>query len=124
MKLAQDAQQYMDMINQTGINMSGTVSNANSLKGALQGMTADQADLLAGQFGGLRLVQLETNKILQSGAAQQLASSSRMIEQLGQIEINTRQTATNTEMSVSELRKIKDLLTKMANDNGRSGGIV
>ncbi|WP_333662300.1 hypothetical protein [Chishuiella changwenlii] len=124
MKLAQDAQQYMDILNQTGINMSGTVSNANSLKGAIQGMTADQADLLAGQFGGLRLVQLETNKILQSGAAQQLASSSRMIEQLGQIEINTRQTATNTEMSVSELRKIKDLLTKMANDNGRSGGIV
>ncbi|MDM1074198.1 hypothetical protein HX001_17065 [Empedobacter brevis] len=123
MKLAQDAQSYMDMMNQAGLNMTGTVNSANSLKGALEGMTAEQADLLAGQFGGLRLTQLETNSILKNGAAQQLAASSRMIEYLVAIENNTKRTANNTELSLSELAKIKDLLRKMADDGGRSGGI-
>ncbi|MGV0980419.1 hypothetical protein [Empedobacter falsenii] len=123
LKLAQDAQQYMDMMNQAGINMTGSVSSANSLKGAIEGISAEQADLLAGQFGGLRLTQLETNNILKNGAAQQLAATSRMIEVLGAIENNTKRTANNTELSLSELAKIKELLKKMADDGGRSGGI-
>lgn len=122
LKVAKDAQEYLDLMNQAGINMSGSLNRSNSLKGAIEGMTAEQADLLAGQFGGLRLTQLETNNILKNGAAQQLQQTSRMIEILGAIENNTKRTANNTEI-LSELPKIKALLEKMAQEGGRSSGL-
>lgn len=121
LKLAQDAQGYMDMMNQAGINMSGSMNSANSLKGALEGMTAEQADLLAGQFGGLRLTQLETNQILKNGAAQQLAQTSRMVESLARIEENTGRTANYAEVTTSELVAIKNLLIKFASADGKRG---
>ncbi len=68
----------------------------NSLKGAIRGMTEQQADLLAGQFGGLRLTQLDTNKILKSSHLATMQKLSVSIKVQQDIEFNTRQTARNT----------------------------
>ncbi len=43
----------------------GTGGSGNSLSGAIRGMTAEQADLLAGQFGGLRITALDQLRIAQ-----------------------------------------------------------
>ena len=34
MKIASEASQYLDLINQTGLNIGGTLGSANSLQGA------------------------------------------------------------------------------------------
>ncbi len=52
---------------------------------------------MAGQTGGFRLTQAQTNKILQGGFAQQLRAISKQIEIQQKIERNTRKTAENTE---------------------------
>lgn len=106
MKIVNDAKEAMDMINNAGIDLGGDKSN--TLKGAIKGITAEQADLLSGQFGGMRIAQLETNYILRSGAAAQMQSSSRLIELQTQIEINTRSTASNTLATVEELKKLNN----------------
>jgi len=48
-------------------NMPITTAGGNSLSGAIRGMTADQADLLAGQFGGLRITAIEQLNVAQQG---------------------------------------------------------
>lgn len=51
----------------TGVDLSGTGSDAtNSLSAAVKGITQQQADLLAGQFGGLRITALDQLKIAQT----------------------------------------------------------
>lgn len=92
MKIVNDANKQMEMLNQAGIDMAGS-NQQNSLKGAIKGITEEQADLLAGQFGGLRLAQLETNQILKSSAAYQMQACSEMILIQTKIEVNTRQSA-------------------------------
>lgn len=42
-----------------GININSQAGQGNSLQGAIKGMTEQQAELLAGQFGGLRLTALD-----------------------------------------------------------------
>jgi len=51
----------------TGVSLSAnSTGQGNSLAGAIKGMTAQQADLLAGQFGGLRLTALDTLNVSRS----------------------------------------------------------
>lgn len=107
MKLAREAQQYLDMINQAGIDITGS-NQANSLKGAIKGITEEQADLLAGQFGGMRLAQLETNTILRNAANYQMSSYSRMITLQEEISFNTNRTAVNTTQIVLKLQELLD----------------
>lgn len=102
MKIVNEANSYMDMINQAGIDITGA-NQANSLKGAIKGITEEQADLLAGQFGGLRLAQLETNQILKSSAAYQMQACSEMIKVQTQIEFNTRRTYEMLELVYQQL---------------------
>ncbi|WP_407499614.1 hypothetical protein [Elizabethkingia anophelis] len=97
MKIATEAQQYLDLINQTGLNIGGTLGSANSLQGAYKAASQESIDLLGGQTMGMRVAQLETNQILKAGAAQQMSQTSKMIEVLIDIEKNTRRTAENTE---------------------------
>ncbi|CAM1341726.1 hypothetical protein [Tenacibaculum aestuarii] len=111
MRIAEEAQEYLNLINSTGIGIGDTINEANSLKGAVKGITAEQADLLAGQFGGLRLTQLETNTILKVNHAAQLEVLSRQAGIQIDIEKNTRRTADNTEKLKSidtTLKEIKD----------------
>lgn len=108
MKLVEEAQKNMDALNQAGIDFSNT-DDKNSLKGAIKGMTENQADLLAGQMGGWRLAQLETNSILTRSFTSQLEILSRQVALQMQIEVNTRQTSGYTERTA---KAIEALLSK------------
>lgn len=123
LRIAQEAQEYLDLINQTGIGVGDTINEANSLKGAVKGITAEQADLLSGQFGGLRLTQLTTNKILRVNHAEQLEQTSKLIEVQVNIEKNTKRTADNTE----RLKSIDETLTEInkgkTDNSGAANGI-
>ncbi|MFJ1412498.1 hypothetical protein [Capnocytophaga canimorsus] len=111
-KLEQLGQQF-------GTNLydnKGAEASPNSLKGAVRGITEQQADLLAGQFGGLRLAQLETNKINKQGFAETMAQTSRMIGIQLEIQHNTRRTADNTEAMKESLKNIETSVKSNKND--------
>lgn len=61
----------------TDLSFNGT-DNSNSLQGAIKGITQQQADLLAGQFGGLRLTAFD-----------QLAAAKSCLNALNEIVNNT-----------------------------------
>lgn len=97
LKIAKEAREYMDLINQTGIGIGNEINTSNSLKGAVQGITATQADLLSGQFGGMRLAQLDNVRINKAGFAGMLEQTSKQVEIMIKVEQNTRRTAENTD---------------------------
>lgn len=104
---------------QLGTNLydnKGVEASRNSLKGAVRGITEQQADLLAGQFGGLRLAQLETNKINKQGFAETMAQTSRMIGIQLEIQHNTKRTADNTEAMKDSLKNIETSVKSNKND--------
>ncbi|MFN3341904.1 MAG: tape measure protein [Flavobacteriales bacterium] len=58
--ILENAQAQFDQLQQiSGVNITGA-NGGNSLQGAIKGMTETQAELLAGQFGGLRITALES----------------------------------------------------------------
>ncbi|MFJ1426965.1 hypothetical protein ACILFS_11725 [Capnocytophaga canimorsus] len=104
---------------QFGTNLydnKGAEASPNSLKGAVRGITEQQADLLAGQFGGLRLAQLETNKINKQGFAETMAQTSKMIGIQLEIQYNTRRTADNTDSMKDSLKNIEIAVKSNKND--------
>ncbi|GET46490.1 hypothetical protein [Capnocytophaga felis] len=104
---------------QLGTNLydnKGAEASRNSLKGAVRGITEQQADLLAGQFGGLRLAQLETNKINKQGFAETMAQTSKMIGIQLEIQHNTKRTADNTEAMKESLKNIETSVKSNKND--------
>lgn len=124
MKIASEASQYLDLINQTGLNIGGTLGSANSLQGAYKAASQESIDLLAGQTGGMRVAQLETNQILKAGAAQQMAQTSKMLEVQIDIEKNTRRTAENTEelYDINEgIKKVDKTLSSQYNQLKAAG---
>lgn len=55
-----NANAQFDQLQQiSGLNLNAQPGQGNSLSGAIKGITEQQADLLAGQFGGLRLTALD-----------------------------------------------------------------
>jgi uncharacterized protein YoxC len=78
-----NAQSQFDQLQQvSGLNFGGQGGGSvNSLQGAIKGMTEQQAELLAGQFGGLRITALE-----------HLQVGNRQLESINAIQINTAMT--------------------------------
>ncbi len=109
MKVVSSSQEYMDMINQAGVNISTSTSSANSLSGAIKGASQESIDLLGGQFGGMRLAQLEGNQILKTGFSGMMEQTSKMVQLQIDIEKNTRKTAENTE----KLHDVNDNVEKV-----------
>ncbi|MEO6134378.1 MAG: hypothetical protein ABIP35_04450, partial [Ginsengibacter sp.] len=64
------------------LSAAGGSVGGNSLKGAIKGITEQQAELLAGQFGGLRISSLE-----------QLQTARNALSVLNKIENNTSRIA-------------------------------
>lgn len=66
-----DINQFVSQIQQlqqiSGGALGGTLGAANSLTGAIKGMTEQTAELLAGQFGGLRITAIEQLTISKQG---------------------------------------------------------
>ncbi|RPE05557.1 hypothetical protein EGT74_24550 [Chitinophaga lutea] len=56
--------QFKQIEDITGIDLSNGSKDDNSLKGAIRGITEQQAELLAGQFGGLRLTNMQQLEIM------------------------------------------------------------
>jgi hypothetical protein len=54
--------QFDQLSKLTSVDLTGT-ADSNTLKGAIKGITEQQAELLAGQFGGLRLTAIEQMNI-------------------------------------------------------------
>ena len=123
LRIAQEAQEYMELINQTGIGVGDTINDANSLKGAVKGITEETGGLIAGQFGGFRLTQLETNKILRVNHAKQLAQTSKQIEVQIDIKNNTKRTADNTEHLKSIDATLTEIKTGNTDNSGAANGI-
>lgn len=109
MKIVASSQEYMDVVNQAGINISSSSSSANSLAGAIKGMSQESADVLGGQLGGMRTAQLEGNQILKTGFSGMLENTSKMVQLQIDIEKNTRKTAENTE----KLHDVNDNVEKV-----------
>lgn len=91
------ARQFEELQKVTGVSFKGGGSSANSLQGAIKGMTEEQAELLAGQFGGLRLSTLELVKIGQ----QNLTIQNRI--------------QNNTGISAQKLTELMDKLNRITN---------
>lgn len=90
------SQQFQQLQDIAGLNFGSMSSSGGStVSSAIRGMTEQQAELLAGQFGGLRITASEALKVAQS----QLAA-------LANIEVNTYR-----------LHKIADILKRLE-DNG------
>lgn len=121
-RIAEEAREYLNLINQTGIGIGNTINDANSLKGAYKSASQESIDLLAGQTGGLRLTQLETNTILKVNHAAQLEVLSRQAGIQIDIEKNTRRTADNTEKLKSIDTTLKEI-KEGDNTSARAHGI-
>lgn len=124
MDIVNDAQKTLDALNKTGIDFTTPGSeSSNSLKGAIKGMTENQADLLAGQMGGWRLAQLETNSILNKGFMSHLEVLSKQVELQMKIEINTRATAVNTDRTAKAVETLITIKPKNKDGILKSAGI-
>ncbi|UFK27517.1 tape measure domain protein [Elizabethkingia phage TCUEAP3] len=97
MKVAKEAKDYMDLINQSGINIGNEIGGANSLQGAYKAASEESITLLSGNTAGMRLAILEGNGIMKSGFAAMMEVASRQLAVQMDIEKNTRRTADNTE---------------------------
>lgn len=102
------AAQYERDLGASGINRDPTDRQPGALAGAIKGITADQADLLAGQFAGMRLAQLETVELARTRNSTLAMHSSFMTQQLNylnSISMNTGVTAQNT----GELKRMESM---------------
>jgi hypothetical protein len=76
--------QFDELKKITNLNFSNNASgNGNSLQGAIKGITQQQADLLAGQFGGLRLTAFEQLTVAKSqlNALNQIVNNTSLLVQ-------------------------------------------
>jgi hypothetical protein len=94
--------------------------SANSLQGAYSTASQESINLLAGQTAGIRLAQLELNRMIaiQYPAIVKTAELiDRSLQYHEQIEANTRRTANNTE-PIAEMRdELRAMNRKMDNNN-------
>lgn len=109
LSLIEETRQKQELLNQAGINVIKEQENANSLQGAIKGMTQDTAEVLSGHIAGLRLDVKDMSKDLKSSGAGAIEKISRMIEIQMDIERNTRKTANNTD----KLHSINEVMERI-----------
>lgn len=109
--IGDSANELNDLQKVIGIDLSNNKPTAtgNSLSGAIKGISADQADLLAGQVGGLRIAQSEGNQIARTNtntmSEQLLTMKSQLLIQI-KIEANTKVTADTIQSVDKSLQSI------------------
>lgn len=117
-KVIADAQkQFEDLQKATGIDLTNgsTTDNSSDLTNAVKGITTDQADLLAGQFGGQRLATLDGNRIATANGltlSELSAKSDMQLEVLNQIRDSSLKTANNSDY-LSLLKNVSDSLVSI-----------
>jgi hypothetical protein len=85
-------QQFEQLQQVSGINFSSATGPINNLTGAIKGITEQQAELLAGQFGGLRITALDA-----------LAVSRQQLNALNAIQVNTGASAVRLQNMIDKL---------------------
>lgn len=103
-------------------------TSPNTLKGAVENITAKQADVLSANIAGQRLAQLEGNQVNKDGFASLAKSGAEQLavirqQHLTQMEIaaNTLRTANNTDGLKESLTGIKDEIQTLNKKVGSSG---
>jgi hypothetical protein len=91
------SQQFQQLQQIAGVNFNSVSGSGNALAGAIKGMTEDTAELIAGQFGGLRLTAIDQLNIMRTA-----------------LDVHRRIEA-NTALAVSRIEQTNDLLTKVTN---------
>jgi hypothetical protein len=76
--------QFDDLQKLTGVNFNSLAGSGNSLTGAIKGITEQTAELLAGQFGGLRLTAFDQLNVARSSlnVLQQIQNNTSLIKDL------------------------------------------
>ncbi len=132
LKAGEDAKKQFEALQQvTGVKIGGadpTATSQNTIRGNVQNITANQADVLSGRIGSMVLSVAESNVIQRDGfkavtatAMEQLASIKAQHATQMEISANTLRIADNTD----RLKAIEEGITKMANNNaGRGAGII
>lgn len=110
------ADTFQQVLESAGVTRRAADQPQGALAGAIRGITADQADLLAGQFGGMRLAQLEALELAKVQNSTLAMHSEYMTQQLGylnSIAVNTEATAVNTARLESIDRSLKNMDRKL-----------
>lgn len=97
MAIVEESRQKMEMLNQAGLNVIKEQESANSLQGAIKGMSQESANILTGHIAGLRLDLKDIVSSIKNFGTGMMERVSRMIEIQLNIEKNTRRTAENTD---------------------------
>lgn len=97
MAIVEESRQKMEMLNQAGLNVIKEQESANSLQGAVKGMSQESANILTGHIAGLRLDLKDIVSSIKNFGTGMMERVSRMIEIQLNIEKNTRRTAENTD---------------------------
>jgi len=109
----------------TGVSFEDKSSGDSGMANAIKGITAEEANLLAGQFGGLRLAQLEGNELAKQNTSSMSESLMEIRSQtltLKEIELNTGRSADVEERFLPYLMSIDSKLTN-TNNATRAAGI-
>ena len=109
----------------TGISFEDKSSGDSGMANAIKGITAEEANLLAGQFGGLRLAQIEGNELAKQNTSSMSESLLEIRSQtltLKEIELNTGRSADVEERFLPYLMSIDSKLTN-TNNATRAAGI-
>lgn len=109
----------------TGVSFEDKGSGDSGMANAIKGITAEEANLLAGQFGGLRLAQLEGNELAKRNTSSMSESLIEIRSQtltLKEIELNTGRSADVEERFLPYLMSIDSKLTN-TNNATRAAGI-
>lgn len=97
MAIVEESRQKMEMLNQAGLNVIKEQESANSLQGAIKGMSQESANILTGHIAGLRLDFKEVLNSIKNFGSGMMERVSKMLEIQMNIEKNTRRTAENTD---------------------------
>lgn len=109
----------------TGVSFADKSSADTGMASSIKGITSEQANLLAGQFGGLRLAQVEGNELAKQNTSSMADSLMEIRSQtlsLKEIELNTGRSADVEERFLPYLMSIDSKLTN-TNNATRAAGI-
>lgn len=124
MAIVEETKQKMELINQAGLNVIKEQEHANSLQGAIKGMSQESADILGGHLAGLRLYVMDIYSLMKTTGAGMMERLSRMLEVQINIEKNTRRTAENTDKlhDINEgIGKVEKAISSGSNATKASG---
>lgn len=123
MQVVEEGRQKLELLNQAGLNVIKEQENANSLQGAIKGMTQESSEIMSGHLAGLRLdLKAIINQVKSAGVGM-MERLGRMLEIQMDIEKNTRRTAENTEKLHDINEGIEKVGKAIKSNNGDTKGL-